>query len=148
MICLGCKIEVIAIRGGIGCLAAGDIPNLLYRLSLFVLRACGYPPGIHFYFKGSLRVSASYLFYLAFSFCFYCFVLFCFVLFRFVVFFLMFLCSGWSFVGVPLVFPFPANHVLPDWQPRIILGMIETRSVSVENTRTQHTLHTHTLQQP
>ena len=34
----------------------------------------------------------------------------------------------------------PANHV-PDWQPRILLGMVEARSVNVMNTHTHTTLY-------
>ena len=33
-----------------------------------------------------------------------------------------------SRVDVPLIFFCPADHV-PDWQPRILLGMVEARSV-------------------
>ena len=41
---------------------------------------------------------------------------------------------------VPLIFSRPADHV-PDWQPRILLGMPEVRSVNVRNTHTySHTL--------
>ena len=45
-----------------------------------------------------------------------------------------FSCSHWSFVDVPLIFFCPADHV-PDWQPRILLGMVEARSV---NAKQQH----------
>ena len=49
------------------------------------------------------------------SFLFVGFVLFCFVVF----------CSRWSFVDVStLIFFYPADHV-PDWRPRILLGMVE-----------------------
>ena len=41
-----------------------------------------------------------------------------------------FFCSHWSLVDVPLIFFCPADHV-PDWQPRILLGMVEARSVYV-----------------
>ena len=34
---------------------------------------------------------------------------------------------------VPLIFSRPADHV-PDWQPRILLGMPKVRSVNVRNT--------------
>ena len=47
--------EVVAVRGGIGWLAAGDVPkNLLQRVPFFVLRV--------FVIRiiGSLRISASY----------------------------------------------------------------------------------------
>ena len=36
---------------------------------------------------------------------------------------------------VPLIFFCPADHV-PDWQPRILLGMVEARSVNVKKTTT------------
>ena len=52
-----------------------------------------------------------------------CFV-FCFVL-----------CSRWSFVDASLIFSCPEDHV-PDWQPRILLGMVDARSVNVKNTHT------------
>ena len=52
--------------------------------------------------------------------------------------FVLFSCSHWSFVEVPLIFSRPADHV-PDWQPRILLGMVEARSVNMKNA------HTHTL---
>ena len=41
----------------------------------------------------------------------------------------------WSFVDVPLIFFCPADHV-PDWQPRILLGMVEARSVNMKKTTT------------
>ena len=52
-------------------------------------------------------------------FCRFCFVLLCFF-------------SRWSFfVDVPLIFFCPADHA-PDWQPRILLGiMVEARSVHI-----------------
>ena len=40
-----------------------------------------------------------------------------------------FFCSRWSLVDVPLSSCCPADHV-PDWQPRIVLGMVEARSVN------------------
>ena len=40
-------------------------------------------------------------------------------------------CSHWSLVDVPLISFCPADHV-PDWQPRIVLGMVEARSVNVK----------------
>ena len=52
--------------------------------------------------------------------------------------FVLFSCSRWSFVDVPLIFSSPADHV-PDWQPRILLGMVEARSVNVKNKTTQQT---------
>ena len=47
----------------------------------------------------------------------------------------VFLCSHWSLVDVPLIFFCPADHV-PDWQPRVLLGMVESRSVNVKKTTT------------
>ena len=57
--------------------------------------------------------------------------------FLFVVFcvFVFFFCSHWSLVDVPLNFFCPADHV-PDWQPRVLLGMVEARSVNVKKTTT------------
>ena len=43
--------------------------------------------------------------------------------------FVFLFCSQWSLVDVPLIFFCPADH-LPDWQPRILLGMVEVRSVN------------------
>ena len=39
---------------------------------------------------------------------------------------------------VPLIFFCPADHV-PDWQPRVLLGMVEARSVNVKKTTTTTT---------
>ena len=36
----------------------------------------------------------------------------------------LFSCSRWSFVDVLLVIPCPGDYV-PDWQPDILLGMVE-----------------------
>ena len=44
---------------------------------------------------------------------------------------MFFFCSHWSLVDVPLFFFCPADHV-SDWQPRILLGMVEARSVNVK----------------
>ena len=64
-----------------------------------------------------------------------CILLFLFLsLCRFCVF-VFFFCSHWSLVDVPLIFFCPADHV-PDWQPRILLGMVEARSVNVKKTTT------------
>ena len=46
-----------------------------------------------------------------------------------------FFCSHWSLVDIPLIFFCPADHV-PDWQPRILQGMVEARSVNVKKTTT------------
>ena len=50
----------------------------------------------------------------------------------------VFLCSHWSLVDVPLISFCPADHV-PDWQPRVLLGMVEARSVNVKKTTTTTT---------
>ena len=50
--------------------------------------------------------------------------------------FVFFFCSHWSLVAVPLIFFCPADHV-PDWQPRVLLGMVEARSVNVKKTTKQ-----------
>ena len=50
----------------------------------------------------------------------------------------VFLCPYWSLVDVPLIFFCPADHV-PDWQPRVLLGMVEARSVNVKKTTTTTT---------
>ena len=52
--------------------------------------------------------------------------------------FVLFFCSHWSLVDVPLIFFCPADHV-QDWQSRILLGMVEARSVNVEKTTTTTT---------
>ena len=44
----------------------------------------------------------------------------------------VFLCSHRSLVDVPLIFFCPADHV-PDWQPRVLLGMVEARSKKTNN---------------
>ena len=41
------------------------------------------------------------------------------------IYFILFSCSRWSFVDVPLVFSYVADHVIPDWQPRYISGYAE-----------------------
>ena len=51
-------------------------------------------------------------------------------------------CSHWSLVDVPLIFFCPADHV-PDWQPRVLLGMVEARSVNVKKTTTTTTTTEH-----
>ena len=54
---------------------------------------------------------------------------------RFFVCLCFFFCSHWSLVDVPLIFFCPADHV-PDWQPCVLLGMVEARSVNVKKTTT------------
>ena len=49
--------------------------------------------------------------------------------------FVFFFRPNWSFVDVLLIFFCPADHV-PDWQPRILLGMVEARSVNVKKATT------------
>ena len=51
--------------------------------------------------------------------------------------FFFFFCSHWSLVDVPLIFFCPADHV-PDWQPRILLGMVEARLVNVRKITTNN----------
>ena len=66
-----------------------------------------------------------------------CILLFLFLsLCRFCLFVFFFFCSHWSSVDVPLIFFCPADHV-PDWQPRILLGTVEARSVNVKKTTTK-----------
>ena len=66
-----------------------------------------------------------------------CILLFLFLsLCRFCVF-VFFFCSHWSLVDVSLIFFCPADHV-PDWQPRVLLGMVEARSVNVKKTTTHN----------
>ena len=94
---------------GIGWLAAGTMPNSLYRMPLVYL-------------------------FLTCVFCYSCsfiFVVFC--------VFVFFFCFDWSLVDVPLIFFCPADHV-PDWQPRVLLGMVEARSVNVKKTTTTTTI--------
>ena len=67
-----------------------------------------------------------------------CILLFLFLsLCRFCLFVFLF-CSHWSLVDVPMISFCPADHV-PDWQPRIVLGMVEARSVNVKKTTTTTT---------
>ena len=53
--------------------------------------------------------------------------------------FVFFFCPHyWSLVDVPLMISFcPADHA-PDWQPRIVLGMVEARSVNVKKKTTTY----------
>ena len=59
----------------------------------------------------------------------------------------VFLCSHWSLVDVPLIFFCPADHV-PDWQPRVLLGMVEARSVNVKKTTTTTTAEGRWIKNP
>ena len=49
--------------------------------------------------------------------------------------FVFFFCPHWSLVDVPLIFFCPADHV-PDWQPSILLCMVEARLVNVKKITT------------
>ena len=96
-----------SLPSGGGSLAAGDKPNPLTQVPLFVLRACVY--AMHpFDFMDSLRVSASYFLFFGIWF------MLVFVSFIFV-FFALFscLCFPWIFVAVPLIVSCPVDHV-PD----------------------------------
>ena len=105
-------------RGGNGWPTAGDVSNLRWGVPLFVLRVRVYVCVMHpFCFYGPFRGVA--------------FVL------------LLILCPCWSLIGVPLIFSCPADHV-PDWQPRILLGVVEARSVNAKNTRIHAHTNTHT----
>ena len=76
-----------------------------------------------------------------------CILLFLFLsLCRFCVF-VFFFCSHWSLVDVPLISFCPADHV-PDWQPRIVLGMVEARSVNVKKTTTTISMQGHQNHNP
>ena len=48
--------------------------------------------------------------------------------------FVFFFYSHSSLVDVPLIFCCPADHVVPDWQPHILRGIVEARSVNVKKT--------------
>ena len=93
---------------GIGWLAAGTMPNSLYRMPL-----------VYLFLNCVFCDSCSFLF-----------VVFC--------VFVFFFCSHWSLVDVPLIFFCPADHV-PDWQPRVLLGIVEARSVNVKKITTTTT---------
>ena len=71
-----------------------------------------------------------------------CILLFLFLsLCRFFCVFVFFFCSHWSLVDVPLIFFCPADHV-PDWQPRVLLGIVEAQPVNVKETTTTTSLMT------
>ena len=53
--------------------------------------------------------------------------------------FVFLFCFHWILVDVPLIFFCPADHV-PDWQPRILLGMVDSRSGNVNKTTTTTTV--------
>ena len=68
-----------------------------------------------------------------------CILLFLFLSLCIFCLFVFFFCSHWSLVDVPLIFFCPADHV-PDWQPRILLGMVEARPVNVKKATTTTTV--------
>ena len=135
----GCKCVVVAIREGIGYLAAGDIPAnkpSLASVLLRVARVCICAMNSFFYFMDCVRVSASYRSFLAFAFC--CFVFLSFGRFYLVFVFnlsLVLLCRCSS----DIFFLSSRPRTVPVWQPRILQDMVEARSVNVKNTHT----HTH-----
>ena len=64
-----------------------------------------------------------------------CILLFLFLsLCRFLCVLVFFFCSHWSLVDVPRIFLCPADHVRTGLEPRILLGMVEARSVNVKRT--------------
>ena len=85
------------------------------------------------------RVPFFYIF-LACVFCYCSFLFVVSVLFRYVflLFVFEFALVGALYKYVPLIFFCPADHV-PDWQPRILLGTVEARSVNVKKTTTTTT---------
>ena len=62
-----------------------------------------------------------------------CFSISFFVVFPLFLLFCLYALSGAYRRDDPLMFSCPADHV-PDWQPRILLGMVEARSINVKNT--------------
>ena len=120
----------------------------LYRMP-FVLCMCLRAMRLSYFFMASLPVSASYLLFMVFVF----FVLlpgidFCFSSFSFLRFLhsvVLLLCSRWRFVDAAMIFSCPTHHV-SDWQPRILLGMVETRRThKYTQTHTETTLRTRRL---
>ena len=89
----------------------------------------------------ALRLSFSgicILLFLFLSLCHFCFLFVCvFILLSLLLLLLLLFLtfSRWSFVDVPLIVFCPADHV-PDWQPCILLGMVEVRSVNAKKTTT------------
>ena len=56
-----------------------------------------------------------------------------FVLLPFLFVLFLYLCSYWSIVDVVLIYSCSAHHV-PDWQPRMLLGLVNARPVGAKNT--------------
>ena len=106
--------------------------NIIFPVQLTTSRIGNLTRLIHtlLYVMTIHRVPFFYLFWHVYFvivpfFCRFCFVLllcFCCVF-----------CSRWSFVDVPLIVFCPADHV-PDWPPRILLGMVGARSINVKKT--------------
>ena len=90
--------------------------SILVRLNLILTYRIPFEfrGGVHLLIKTAiLSFSGIYICYRSFLFVF--FVLLC----------ILYFCSRWSFVDVPLIYCCPADHV-PDWQPRILLGMLRS----------------------
>ena len=107
----------------------GNLTRLIHTLGCTVASRGGYQMarGRHYAelsLSNAARLSFSDLCILLFMFLSLCRLCVC-----------VFLCSHWSLVDVPLIFFCPADHV-PDWQPRVLLGMVEARSINVKKTTT------------
>ena len=128
-------------------------PSIDYRVPFFVLRACFVLASCIRFFILRITCASLHPIYLCwhlllcYSFLFCVVFSFLLVVFALILFFVFCFISRWNFVDVPLIFSCPANHV-PDWQPRILLGMVEGRSVNVKNTHTHTHTHTHTVTVP
>ena len=88
------------------------------RLALYQTLSIECPSSIFFWHLYFVIVH----FFLSFLFCFCC----------------VFVVLVRAFVDAPLIFSCPADHV-PKWQPRMLLGMVEARSVNVKKTTTTTT---------
>ena len=101
---------------------------LLHYCTTVLLYYCTLYCHVRFYFMGSLRVSSSYL-------C-LCLSFISGIFFSLLVVFPLFF--SWPFLlslefcrcSSDILFYFPADHLLPDWQPRIsLLDVVQARSV-------------------
>ena len=118
--------------GGSDALTSRHLPNPLQKGLFFVLRACVYVPCTRFVSGLPARRCASPIHSVVFVFV---------PLFFLIVFFALFLfllSRSNFFVDIPLIFSCPADHLLPDWQPFLLLVMM-ARSVNVKNTHTHST---------
>ena len=61
------------------------------------------------------------------------FGIFLFVMLPFFFVLFSYLCSYWSFVDAALIYSCSAHHV-PDWQTRMLLGLVNARPVGTKNT--------------